>query len=383
MTLPSTGIITAAMINEELGRAANAPLNLNDSAVRALAGKPSGAISFADLRGKSSEIVVNLTNNGIDLMSSLFTAADWASATTKRVIVPAGTEFGHPTRNYAIAVAATANGQANSFGGRLILENRGVISGCRGAANSGTGGTAVFANLLGRNGQKMEIINSGTIRGGGGGGGRGGNGGYGGGGVWWNQYWVYDPGDGSWRFDFTSGKGTYWAISVENSVNIMWDRIIIATGGPAAATEWAPGDGWTYEKGAKSGSSLRNSFYIRRRRLQTDPVYTGGGAGGAGGNGGIGQGYGQGNTGGAGGAAGAPGGTNAGAGGYGGTGGAGGGYGAAGAAGAWGNTGAAGNNGGGAGGAAGAGGGAAGCYIDGASRVTWASTGTLQGRAIN
>jgi len=54
MTLPASGIITATMINVELGRAANAPFSLNDPEVRALAGKPSGAISFNDFHGKSS-----------------------------------------------------------------------------------------------------------------------------------------------------------------------------------------------------------------------------------------------------------------------------------------------------------------------------------------
>lgn len=53
MTLP-TGTILMSDINVELGRAWNAPLSLNDAAVRALAGKPSGAISMADLRGKSA-----------------------------------------------------------------------------------------------------------------------------------------------------------------------------------------------------------------------------------------------------------------------------------------------------------------------------------------
>lgn len=55
MALPSSpNTITAAMINVELGRASNAPFSLNDSAVRALAGKPSGAIAFSDFWGKSS-----------------------------------------------------------------------------------------------------------------------------------------------------------------------------------------------------------------------------------------------------------------------------------------------------------------------------------------
>jgi len=54
MTLPSTGAITASMINVELGRAANAAFSLNDPAVRALAGKATGMISFNDFHGKSS-----------------------------------------------------------------------------------------------------------------------------------------------------------------------------------------------------------------------------------------------------------------------------------------------------------------------------------------
>ena len=56
MTLPSTGVITAAMINVELGRASTAAFNINGAEERALAGKPSGAISFADFRGKSNTL---------------------------------------------------------------------------------------------------------------------------------------------------------------------------------------------------------------------------------------------------------------------------------------------------------------------------------------
>lgn len=45
-------------IAAELGISASG-LNLNDSRVRALAGKPSGPISYSDLRGKSSFSRVN------------------------------------------------------------------------------------------------------------------------------------------------------------------------------------------------------------------------------------------------------------------------------------------------------------------------------------
>lgn len=184
MALPTTGVITAAMINAELGRAANAPFSLNDAAVRALAAKPSGAISFADFYGKSSEIVVYITasGNGPDVIKNLFSAGDWASETQKRVVINVGVEIGGNGWGYALALTDNANGQAGSFGGRLILENKGILSGRSGAANSGAGLTALYANHLGKSGQKMEIINTGIIRGGGGGGGRGGNGGTGGGG---------------------------------------------------------------------------------------------------------------------------------------------------------------------------------------------------------
>ncbi len=43
-----------SQVNTELGRSATATISLNESAVRTLAGVPSGAISMDNLRGKSS-----------------------------------------------------------------------------------------------------------------------------------------------------------------------------------------------------------------------------------------------------------------------------------------------------------------------------------------
>ncbi|NDO73077.1 hypothetical protein [Shewanella sp. SE1] len=57
MTLPSTGTITAAMINTELGRLSNAPFDINGLEERELAGKPTGAISFSDFYGKTSTVI--------------------------------------------------------------------------------------------------------------------------------------------------------------------------------------------------------------------------------------------------------------------------------------------------------------------------------------
>ena len=52
MSLPSSGPIDFAAIRTELSLGGT--LDLNDSRVRGLAGKPSGTISFSDLRGKSN-----------------------------------------------------------------------------------------------------------------------------------------------------------------------------------------------------------------------------------------------------------------------------------------------------------------------------------------
>ena len=52
MALPSTGELSFSAIRTELGL--SGVLDLNDSRVRGLAGKASGAISFSDLRGKGN-----------------------------------------------------------------------------------------------------------------------------------------------------------------------------------------------------------------------------------------------------------------------------------------------------------------------------------------
>jgi len=54
MALPSSGTITAAMINVELGRASTATMSMNGAAERTLAGKPSGTISFSNFHGKTN-----------------------------------------------------------------------------------------------------------------------------------------------------------------------------------------------------------------------------------------------------------------------------------------------------------------------------------------
>lgn len=54
MTLPASGQISISQVSVELGRASNATTSLGESAVRTLAGVPSGAISMSNLWGKSN-----------------------------------------------------------------------------------------------------------------------------------------------------------------------------------------------------------------------------------------------------------------------------------------------------------------------------------------
>lgn len=54
MALPSSGPISAGMINMELGRSGIAPFNINGAAERALAGRPTGSISLSHFLGKSA-----------------------------------------------------------------------------------------------------------------------------------------------------------------------------------------------------------------------------------------------------------------------------------------------------------------------------------------
>lgn len=358
MTLPSSGLITAAMINTELNRAASAPFSLNDAAVRALAQKLTGAISFADLHGKSNEVVVTLASRSdYPTIQNLFDAAVWSSATPKRVVIPAGVEIGAPAiSNHAIATGA-------GWGGSLTIENRGTISGRGGAANSGVGGDAIYVNGMGASGQQVIINNHGTSRAGGGGGGRGGNGGAG---NYQSPYTFREPTSGNMGSHPTYGwvHGWYGGGSTE----VLWQGRIVLDYGPVEFSSYTTG-GWTYRRGTHTGYPNQWSYGIYREQTRYNTIGT---TGGAGGNGGRGQGYDAANAGGSTGAAG----SGAGAG-TGGTGATGGGYGATGGTG---NTGAAGNV---SSGLAGAAGGLSGRYISYAANCSAIinNYGTLQGRA--
>lgn len=60
MTLPASGPISMSQVATELGVTASG-INLNQTNVRTLAGRPSGTISMSDLLGKSSVIKFTMT----------------------------------------------------------------------------------------------------------------------------------------------------------------------------------------------------------------------------------------------------------------------------------------------------------------------------------
>ncbi|WP_225241119.1 hypothetical protein [Janthinobacterium lividum] len=64
MTLPSSGTISMAQVNVEIGHGSNAVISLGESAVRTLAGVPSGPVSLSQLYGKSS--YTPMSGTGVD-----------------------------------------------------------------------------------------------------------------------------------------------------------------------------------------------------------------------------------------------------------------------------------------------------------------------------
>lgn len=307
---------------------------------------------------KEARVALSSANN--ISIQSFFSASDWSNVNKKkRLVIPGGITIGSTTP----ATAALRTGSA--WGGTLIIENNGTISGAGGTANSGVGGTAFLAEAAG-----VTLINTGTIRAGGGGGGVGGVGGQG----YYQTPYTYQEGQ---YFSETYPGYYYWVVSAEGrSPNrFQWNGTTLYGPAGATGTSFSSG-GWNYYRGSlqrtelygegsSSGSYYMYFYYIYRQQTRYNNTYTSGGAGGAGGRG---QGHNGANAGGSGGAAG---GTNAGTGGTGGTGG---GYGASGATG---NTGATGNY---TGGVGGSGGGLAGYGLQNSGNISLTNTGSILGR---
>lgn len=172
MTLPTTGTLGLNQVNLELFRAETALIGLNDAEVRGLAETPTGAVTFANLRGKSYLFAFTIATNQSDAnLRTLALAAGWNGISPLQATINSGVTIGGSVAGNSTP-ALTING---SFPNGVLLINNGIIAG-RGGAGSTTGpapaagqagGLALAVSV------PVTIQNNGTIAGGGGGGGAG------------------------------------------------------------------------------------------------------------------------------------------------------------------------------------------------------------------
>jgi hypothetical protein len=172
MTLP-VGTISLSQVNVELGLSSTALISMNDTAVRALAGVASGAISMSDLQGKSSAFAFTISSNQTDAnLRTLAVAAGWDQvlavvATIGSGVVISGSVLSNSTP------ALTIDG---AWAGGVRLVNNGTIAGRggTGAPGGNTGGSAVGGGRGMIVSVAVSIDNTSGIIAGGGGGGTGG-----------------------------------------------------------------------------------------------------------------------------------------------------------------------------------------------------------------
>jgi hypothetical protein len=183
MTMVSTGEISIGgsatsgglnrSINIELGRSATATSSLNESALRTLAGVPSGAISLSNFYGKANQFAFTISSNQTNAnLRTLAVNAGWNQSSKVVATIGSGVYI---SSNSTGTPGLTVDG---SFPGGVDLINNGFIIGMGGAGGAGSnaggngvagagGGLALSVSVA------VTVTNNGTIGGGGGGGGGG------------------------------------------------------------------------------------------------------------------------------------------------------------------------------------------------------------------
>lgn len=188
MTMVSTGEISIGgnatsgglnrSVNIELGRSATATSSLNESALRTLAGVPTGAISLSSFYGKSNAFAFTISSNQTNAnLRTLAVNAGWNQSTKVIATIASGV---YCSSNSTGTPGLTING---SFPNGVDLINGGFIIGMGGAGGNGSWVQTNDTQVAGSNGSAgglalsvssaVSITNNGTIGGGGGGGGGG------------------------------------------------------------------------------------------------------------------------------------------------------------------------------------------------------------------
>ena len=305
MALPASGAISLNNVNVELGLSGTAAITMNDSAVRSLAGVPSGQISMSNLQGKSAQWTGTISTPQQQM--NLYT---WATGQGYPGSGVAQITVGPGVYIWSDSTATAAMTVPSGFGaGNLTLVNNGYIMGKGGAGGSTStgnpGGPAISVS------QPITINNtngSAYIGGGGGGGGgvrwpgSAGNGGAGGAGGGAGAPLVIGtpsttgPGGAGGAIGSVGGLGAAITVGpVSFWASQGGGRIFPGTGGTqAASTRTAGGAGGAGDtrlsKGTTNPGAAGGAANNGGASAPNPAVYQGGGGGGWGASGGTGRG---------------------------------------------------------------------------------------------